>query len=75
MKKAGSQISTEEINKLKYQVTEARSEVTLLSTEVKMMESQLEGLDNMKRQLAKLALAPTDADFINIRNRLDMCEK
>ena len=39
------------------------------------MEEKLSDFALMKRQMNNLAAAPTESDFMNLRNRMDMCEK
>jgi len=39
------------------------------------MEEKLSDFALMKRQMNNLAAAPTESDFMNLRNRMDLCEK
>ena len=75
LSKSESQLSKEEVAKLRHQVNESRSETTVLTHEVKIMEEKLDDVSEMKRRMDLLKGAPDATDFMNLRNRIDMMEK
>ena len=63
------------MEKISAQMKQTMNEVNMMNTEFGLIKDQLADLSSLKRTIAGLMKGPSESDFVNIRGRIEVCEK
>ena len=63
------------MDKLSFQLKSTKGDVDMMNTEFGLIKDQLADLSSLKRTIAGLMKGPSESDFVNIRGRIEVCEK